>query len=320
MASKSEKEAWVAAEVMAGRRDPSQLPESYGGLGERPKTPKTGFFSTGEETAYGRRMARMQQAWDEAQKQQIEQQRFAQQVDAEQRRLALTERNQMLQERQEYRLQAAEAKAQEEVLKVSEQADSALNEVLGGFDPTGAPISGLDPDTPDYMQRRNDIIKRYPKALKDDAFKAAIATTDKSYFDKVNFDQQLQSQEESSGRIVERQVAAEERAAEKQRGIREEERKAQEERDIVTQERPINKSIRDERQKIIEFRTRPESAKRNQDIQASENKIIDLEIEKADLRGLAFNDRQAYEQALKNGLKIPSGTIIYIGRNPSRVP
>jgi hypothetical protein len=313
MASKAEKDAWVAAEVMAGRRPESDLPVAYGGVGERPKIPKTGFYAGGEETAYGRRMARMQQAWDEVQKQQLEQQRFAQQMDAEQRKFTLTERNQILQERQEARLQAAEAKAQEENFKVSEQADFALNEVLGGFDPAGAPISGLDPDAPDYMQRRNDIIKRYPKALKDEAFKTAIATTDKSYFDKVNFDQQLQAQEESSGRIVERQVAAEERAAEKQRGIREEERVAQEERGLVSQEREMDKAIRAERQKLIQFQN--QRVKPKEDIQATQNKILDLRIEKAALRGLVFESEEEANKA-----NLPSGSTIYIGRKPFKVP
>jgi hypothetical protein len=317
MASKAEKDAWVAAEVMAGRRPESDLPVAYGGMGERPKTPKTGFYIGGEETAYGRRMARMQQAWDEAQKQQIEQQRFAQQVDAEQRRLALTERNQMLQERQEARLQAAETKAQEEELKVSEQADFALNEVLGGFDPSGNTISGLDPDAPDYMQRRNDIIKRYPKALKDEAFKTAIATTDKSYLDRVNFDQQLQAQEESSGRIVERQVAAEERATERQRGIREEERMEQEERGLASQEREMDKAIRAERQRLIQFQN--QKVKPKEDIQATQNKILDLRIEKAALRDLVFEDNNAYKKATEAGRTFPSGTIIYIGRTPVKV-
>ena len=306
MASKTEKEAFIAAEVMAGRRDPMELPKAYGGLGERPE-------------ATTRRGLRMQQEWDKQYEMIAEQQKIAQQMEAEQRRLALTERNQILQERQEARLQAAETKAQEEILKVSEQADSALNEVLGGFDPTGAPISGLDPDATDYMQRRNDIIKRYPKALKDEAFKTAIATTDKSYFDRINFDQQLQAQEESSGRIIERQVAAEERAAGRQLEAAEKQRAKEEGRGTVAQEREMDKAIRAERQKLIEFQNQKVSPSQQKSVQASQNKLLDLRIEKAALRDLVFEDQESYKKALEAGKTFPSGTIIYIGRKPVKV-
>jgi hypothetical protein len=255
----------------------------------------------------------MQAEWDKQRAQQLEEMRVAQQLDLEQRRFAITERDQVLQERQEYRLQAAEAKAQEEILKVSEQADSALNEVLGGFDPTGNPISGLDPDASDYMQRRNDIIKRYPKALKDEAFKTAIATTDKSYFDKMNFDQQLQVQEQTETRML----GKEQRMEERQRAARQEERQEAQEAAIATQERDINKNIRSERQKLIQFQN--QKVKPIQDIQATQNKLIDLEIEKADLRGLAFDSNEDYQKAKDAGTAPPDGTIIYVGRKRVKV-
>ena len=244
-----------------------------------------------------------------------EQDRAIQQAEIEQRRIDLSERNQSLQERQEARLQAAEAKAQDEAIKVSEQADFALNEVLGGVDPTGNPIAGLDPDAADYMQRRNDIIKRYPKALKDDAFKTAIATTDKSYFDTENFNQQLQAQEQSSGRIIERQVAAEERAAERQVGIREEERVAQEERGIVSQEREIDKQIRAQRQVLAGLQGQKTTRTLEKASTEARNKLLDLRIERSALRGLVF---ETEEEA--NAANPPSGSTIYIDRKPFKVP
>jgi len=278
---------------------PMELPEEWGG---RP-------------TGTSRRAIRMQAEWDKQRGQQLEEQRAMQQMDIEQRRFALSERNQVLQERQEARLQAAEAKRQDEDLKISEQADFALNEVLGGFDPTGNPVSGLDPDAPDYMQRRNDIIKRYPKALKDDAFKTAIATTDKSFFDTVNFSQQLKAQEESSGRIIERQVAAEERAAERQVGIREEERVAQEERGIVSQEREIDKQIRAQRQVLAGLQGQKPTRTLERASTEARNKLLDLRIERSALRGLVF---ETEEEA--NAANPPSGSTIYIGRKPFKVP
>lgn len=278
---------------------PMELPEEWGG---RP-------------SGTSRRAIRMQAEWDKRQEALIQQQRAMQQMDLEQRRFALSERNQTLQERQEARLQAAEAKRQDEELKVGEQADLALNEILGGFDPSGNPIAGLDPDAPDYMQRRNDIIKRYPKALKDDAFKTAIATTDKSYFDTVNFNQQLQSQEESSGRIIERQVAAEERAAEKQRGIREEERTKEEERSIKKQESDLDKAIREQRQVLAGLQGQKPTRTLEKASTEARNKLLDLRVEKAALRGLVF---ETEEEA--NAANPPSGSTIYIDRKPFKVP
>lgn len=196
MASPEERAAFQAYEMLpkvaAGEIPVAALPESYGG---RP-------------TGTTRRAIRMQAEWDQSQQAALENQRLMQQMDLEQRRFTLSQRNQTLQEKQEARLQAAEAKAQDEALKVSEQADFALNEVLGGLDPTGNPIAGLDPDAPDYMQRRNDIIKRYPKAIKDDAFKTAISTTDKSYFDKLNFDQSRQISETQQATGLAKELAA----------------------------------------------------------------------------------------------------------------
>lgn len=279
---------------------PMELPEEWGG---RPK---------GES----RRAIRMQAEWDKQQESLMQQQRATQQMDLEQRRFSLSERNQMLQERQEARLQAAEAKRQDEDLKVSEQADFALNEVLGGFDPTGNPVSGLDPDAPDYMQRRNDIIKRYPKALKDDAFKTAIATTDKSFFDTENFNQQLQVQQQTE----ERMLGKEQRMEERQREARKEERGEQKESLIVSQEREIQRKIRDQNEKLRQTNAtlagrKSLSEKQKADLDAIKNGIMDLRIEKADLRGLVFETEEEADAA-----KPPSGSTIYIGRKPFKVP
>lgn len=301
MAGTAEKEAWKMAEYMTGRRQ--EMPVEYGGLGERP-------------SGTSRRAIRMQAEWDKQQESLIQQQRAAQQMDIEQRRFDLSERNQTLQERQEARLQAAEAKRQEEELKVGEQADLALNEILGGFDPSGNPIAGLDPDAPDYMQRRNDIIKRYPKALKDDAFKTAIATTDKSYFDTENFNQQLQIQEKTE----ERMLGKEQRMEERQREARKEEQGEQKESIIVSQEREIQRKIREQNEKLREANAKLAgrkslSEKQKADLDAIKSGIMDLRIEKADLRGLVFETEEEAKAS-----KPPSGSTIYIGRKPFKVP
>lgn len=298
MASQAEKEAWVAGEVQAGRRPETDLPMAYGGIGERPE-------------ATTRRGLRMQQEWDKRYEMMIQEQELARKIELENRQSALQGREVTLRERQEARLQAAEAKRQDEDLKVSEQADLALNEVLGGFDPAGNPISGLDPDAPDYMQRRNDIIKRYPKATKDDAFKTAIATTDKSYFDKLNFDQQLQVQQKSE----ERMLGREERMVERQAEAEEKREKRAEERLVLSQERELDKAIREQRQILAGLQGAKDSPSKQKSLLESQNKLIDLRIEKAALRGLVFETEEEAEAA-----NPPSGSTIYIDRKPFKVP
>jgi len=286
-----------------------------GFLGERPRTPKTGFYATGEETAYGRRQRRMQESWDAQYKMMQDQQEAARLLQKEALENANRERNFALQERQESRLQAAETKAQDLALKISDDADRAMSELLGGTDEFGNTIAGLDPDDPKYMQRRNELIKKYPKAPKDEAFKLAIATTDKSYFDTLNFNQQLQAQEQSAINILERQEAAATRGEKERSAIREEERTKQEESSIKKQESDIDKLIRSERQKIAEFQGQPDSKSKQKSLLSSQNKILDLRIEKADLRGLYFEDQEALNAVMKDPkTKLPAGTEVYIGR------
>jgi hypothetical protein len=85
MASKSEKDAWVATEVMSGRRDPMELPESYGGLGDRPE-------------ATTRRGLRMQQEWDKQRETMIQEQEMARRakLDADQFDLQVRQENRLL--------------------------------------------------------------------------------------------------------------------------------------------------------------------------------------------------------------------------------
>lgn len=306
MAGATEKEAWVAAEVLAGQRDPMELPKTYGGLGERPE-------------ATTRRGLRMQQEWDAQYKMILDQQEAARQAELQNRELAIRQRSLTLQEEQEARIQAAAAKTQEEEFKTSQQANAAMKEVMGGVDEQGNEIAPLDPDSPDYMKRRNDLIKRYPRAMYDDAFKSAIATTDKSYFDLLNFQQQQRLQEESAGRIAERQVAAETRAAEKQAGIRSEERKEAKEDVIVSQEREIDKQIRAQRQVLAGLQGQKPTKTLEKTATEASNKLLDLRIERAGLRGFAFEDQDAYKQAVDAGKKPPAGTTIYIGRKQVKV-
>jgi hypothetical protein len=91
--------------------------------------------------------------------------------------------------------------------------------------------------------------------------------------------------------------------------------KVEERRGIASKEKEIDGDIRAERQRLIEFQGQKESESKNKAIEASKNKILDLRIEKADLRGLVFESEEEAEKA-----NPPSGSTIYIGRKPFKVP
>ena len=156
MAGATEKEAWVAAEVMAGQRDPMDLPKAYGGLGERPKTPLGGFYSTGEETAYGRRQRRMQESWDAQYKMLIDQQEAAKKEEVAAKEMEMRTRDQSLQENEFYYnrgLKEAEQKLKAQQLSEATAIISGLNQ--------------LDPRDPEYQKKRSAIFGNNPFGAAD---------------------------------------------------------------------------------------------------------------------------------------------------------
>jgi hypothetical protein len=140
LASPEEKRAYQASvlmpEIAAGRASVADLPEQYGG---RP-------------TGASRRSMRMQAAWDEAQRQQLEQQRVAQQMETESRRIGLQERDQFIQE-QEYNRKIKEYEAQQDIRGQSELESNNILDWLGGraVDETGKQIPKPDPKTPEFQ-------------------------------------------------------------------------------------------------------------------------------------------------------------------------
>lgn len=121
MASQTEKEAWQAAEVMAGRRSPIEMPESYGGLGERPSV-------TGPEWMSGtRRQMRMQQEWDKQREMMIQEQEAARRakLEADQFDLQVRQENRLVNE-QDARRNAERLKA-----KMDEKNAAVKNAAFG---------------------------------------------------------------------------------------------------------------------------------------------------------------------------------------------
>lgn len=88
-ASKEEKKAWVASEVMLGMRGPEDLPEEYGGRPQLTARPR--FDKRGEPTGSFRRQLRMQESWDAERNRQIEEQKAFQSILDSQKNLQLRE-------------------------------------------------------------------------------------------------------------------------------------------------------------------------------------------------------------------------------------
>jgi hypothetical protein len=173
MASRSEKDAWVASEVMAGQRDPMDLPKEYGGLGDRPE-------------ATTRRGLRMQQEWDAQYKMLIDQQEAARQAAKEQREIEDSLRDRQLQE-EDLELKRETRRTAQDIKHRTNQHVSGFLAGLngGGVDSAGNTIPPLDPESPEYLQRRSQLIRDFPLATKNEEVSPIIATMDDIYNTRV---------------------------------------------------------------------------------------------------------------------------------------
>jgi hypothetical protein len=275
------------------------LPEEWGG---RPQ---------GES----RRAIRMREEWDKRRETMLEEQQAMQQMDVQRRQLALQERDQFIQD-SEFGRKLKEYEAQQDIQGQAEIESNNILDWLGGraVDETGQRIPKPDPKTQEFQTEflrrlaENPLGAELNKGIVDQYMGA-----NKTYLDAQQMAQKEEGVIRREERAIERQLGAEERLKERQIEAEERAEERQEERGIVSQEREIDKSIRSERQKLIQFQNQKVQPK--EDIEATQNKIIDLRIEKAALRGLVFESEEDAEKA-----NPPSGSIIYIGRKPFKVP
>tara|TARA_R110000868_G_scaffold160171_1_gene389504 strand:- start:952 stop:2148 length:1197 start_codon:yes stop_codon:yes gene_type:complete len=139
----TEKEAWVAAEVMAGKRDQMELPKDYGGLGERPE-------------ANTRRGFRMQQEWDKRYEMMIKEQESDKKDEVKAKEIERAERDQFLQENDFYYNRGL--KEAEQKLK-TQQRSEATSLITG--------LNNLDPRDPEYREKRGKLYSAYPLGATD---------------------------------------------------------------------------------------------------------------------------------------------------------
>jgi hypothetical protein len=163
MASKEEKEAWVAAEVMAGQRDPMELPKAYGGIGERPEaTTRRGF--------------RMQQEWDKQYEMMVNQQEATRQAEERDREYALRlqeQQNQM--EDRNIARDTALAKSAREA-KIRDESRNIREAFIGATLPNGGKTNPIDLNSDDAVERIQSTIYMNDFGMEDQATKEMVST------------------------------------------------------------------------------------------------------------------------------------------------
>jgi hypothetical protein len=347
MATRAEKDAWVASEVMAGRRDPMDLPKAYGGMGERPEaTTRRGF--------------RMQQEWDKQYEMMQEQQKIAREMEAEQESLAIqrSQEARMVAEQDAARKAGLAKEFREE--EASKQAQNAMNSVMGYTRPDGVRVSPININDENAVERIQSVMamnpfgmeKQYVKetlgGLLNDALKvrdrniqqsqqqeleaAKISAATKrpfeefgSYDERGMFKPNLSAiadagdvlKAEEASKAEERAIATETRRAEAQANVAEE-------KNITSQEREIQKEIRRATEDLRKLNAslagrKSLSATQQSSLQAAKDNLIDKQIDKAALRGFAFDNQEDFKAA-KDAGKIPSGVRAFIGRIAIDIP
>lgn len=334
MASKSEKEAYLASEVMAGRRDPMELPKSYGGLGERPE-------------ATTRRQFRMQQEWDKRYEMMKEEQKVARDLEKynQQYQLQLDQEERM-QRDQDMDLQAKLAESAREN-EVQREASLMMDAMKGAIAPDGKVIARpIRPEDDDAIERLNNLAGQFKYGIENkavgsmfemlyrDAMKfredqmkqseqnelAAIdlsIKTRKPFNEFGTYDERGMFQPRAQGMIAgEQQIKAEEETkTERQKELSETKKETKEQGLSILEE--INKIDSEIRKADFDASREKNKTKRDEFIANSDfyRKERDALVERLNkLTPQSFNTKEEAEAS-----NLPKGTIVVIGGRRARI-
>jgi hypothetical protein len=297
-----------------------------------------------------RRQMRMNEDFRKLQQEELQNQRLMQQME-------LSERAESrLQKEQDIALEKMRMDEDREE-RVQNEAGAMISSIRGAIAPDGTTISNpIRPDDPDAIERLDNLARDFKFGIEN---KLASSMFDKLYNDALRFredrikeseknelaaadlsvrtgrpfgefgtyDQQGMFRPEVRGVVAgEEDIKAKEAAKEEEKAVARERRGEQAragvraESDIISEEKRIRGDVRRAKEEFRKLNAslagrKSLSATQQASIQAAKDTILDLEIEKADLRGLVFDTEQEAEAA-----KLPSGSIIYIGRKPNKVP
>jgi hypothetical protein len=297
-----------------------------------------------------RRKMRMEADFRKFQQEELQNQRLMQQME-------LSERAESrLQKEQDIALEKMRMDEDREE-RVQNEAGAMISSIRGAIAPDGTTISNpIRPDDPDAIERLDNLARDFKFGIEN---KLASSMFDKLYSDALRFredrinqskanelaaanlsvrtgqpfdelgtyDEQGLFQPKIQGIVAgEEDIKAKEAAKEEEKALRRERRgeearaEVRAEGDITSEEKRIRGDVRRAKEEFRKLNAslagrKSLSAKEQASLRASKDTILDLEIEKADLRGLVFDTEQEAEAA-----NPPSGSIIYIGRKPNKVP
>jgi hypothetical protein len=336
-APKEEKDAYEASIRMplieSGELDPSDLPESYGG---RPR-------------GSSRRAQRMAFEWDQMQKQQLQNQLIMQQMEESATRMEEFELEKEAKELEKARQS-----------KVRDEAKMIFSAVRGGeeIQNQDGSVTVTKPINPNeegalfqisnllglQYGTENPAARQVLTRLQDDALRAEEARRAKSKQDELaainlsvrtgepferfgTYDEQGAFKPNMQSMIAgEQEIKAGEESKQEERIIRTEERRAEAAAEVSerkakeSQQREIQKNIRGATENLRKVNASLAGRKSLSETQraslaAAKDSVLDLQIEKAALDNLVFETEEEAEAA-----NPASGSTIYIGRKPFKVP
>jgi hypothetical protein len=187
-----------------------------------------------------------------------------------------------------------------------------------------------------FTQLYEDAMKFREERMKESEENERAASslsiqTGKPFEEFGTYDEQGMFQPRMQGMIAgEQQVKTGEEAKQEERVIRTEERRAEaaagvsEKKGKESAQREIQRNIRKATEDLRKVNASLAGRKSLSDTQranltAAKDALIDLQIERAALDDMVFENANAYGAALREGRTFPTGTTIYIGRTPVKV-
>jgi hypothetical protein len=207
-----------------------------------------------------------------------------------------------------------------------------LNNLVGGFKygiENKAAASMFDMLYKDAMKFREERMKESEE--NERAASSLSIQTGRPFEEFGTYDEQGMFQPKMQGMIAgEQEVKTGEEAKQEERVIRTEQRRAEaaagvsEKKGKESAQREIQRNIRKATEDLRKVNASLAGRKSLSDTQranltAAKDALIDLQIERAALDDMVFENANAYGAALRDGRTFPTGTTIYIGRTPVKV-
>jgi len=338
MTSQADKDAWMMAEHMAGKRE--EAPIAYGGLGDRP-------------VGGSRRARRMQDEWDKKKAEIIDRESKIQGMEMAQREYDIKRRRFEMDE-------AASRLAADRQEEVEKQGQSIMQSIVGATLPDGTRLRPINIHDEDAVERLQSLAATNRLGMENPSARSALEMMLKDATDIRNAQLQLSQAQELEAANISAQsgnpfgqmgtytesgifhpdLSA---VAQTKKELKEEESQKAEDRTIRTEERRakaaaesrVGSEIKTQARGILKEIDKTDSAIRKANFEASQTKSkteqkalkdkVDFLMGERDvlvgrINSLFPEETQRFntiEEAQASGL--PSGTVIYIGDRKARI-